>query len=572
MARPTRRTVSRAQRLRNEAGHPPEEELAEAANAEAERLAVEGVLLPVAPPAGGDGGDPPHPLEQEDDDDDEDEMAKLKVSLMLKRLGMSKKAANHMVNEQSIDSIDMLITLDDDEITQLCKSCRKDSSITDDGERSKGIGIAVVAETNFKLANFLIKLWKMTNRPVDLEIITQDTVRQIKDFKQELTSRKDPSPEAAPKLHQDKAFEFFEAFKEYLSEHTGSVSKRPLAYVMRDQTKVTPSAEDPPFGEDNSKYISYYDEIEHRAPIKVVGSVNSIILKPDAHFSQDNVRVYKLLHAALKGTNNLTHIKSYAKKSDGREALIALHKQLLGGQAIQNYAAKAENRLNSLALDGTKRRNWNFDKYVIAHVEQHHILEKLIDHGYKGIDENSKMRLFQQGITDPYYSTVRGAVSAAPKATFDELVEAYRTFAQTDKQNRPQQKQSLNISAVNQQTGNRYREPGGRPTTQSDGYDPNKDYSTFASGVKLNTYYKGQEWNNLTKNQRNYLRSEKAKKKSASKENKRHNSHISQLETMNATISDLKSTIASLVNDKANPAEDDVGSSTSPKRTKVVRK
>ena len=40
------------------------------------------------------------------------------------------------------------------------------------------------------------------------------------------------------------------------------------------------------------------------------------------------------------------------------------------------------------------------------------------------------------------------------------------------------------------------------------------------------SYYKGDEWNNLTRNQRNYLRSEKAKKKTAGKENKRKGTHL----------------------------------------------
>ena len=41
---------------------------------------------------------------------------------------------------------------------------------------------------------------------IELESITQEMVRGIEDFKQELTSREDSKPEEAPKLHQDKAF------------------------------------------------------------------------------------------------------------------------------------------------------------------------------------------------------------------------------------------------------------------------------------------------------------------------------------------------------------------------------
>ena len=134
----------------------------------------------------------------------EDGVEATKVASMLVRLGMSKDPANYMVNEQSINNIDILTTLDDKEIEQLCKTCRKDPNGT-----SKGIPLGIVIEANFKLAIFMIKLWKMG--------------REIKDFKEELTSREDPKPEEAPPFQQDKAFEFFELFRDFLAEHTGSI-------------------------------------------------------------------------------------------------------------------------------------------------------------------------------------------------------------------------------------------------------------------------------------------------------------------------------------------------------------
>ena len=33
-----------------------------------------------------------------------------------------------------------------------------------------------------------------------------------------------------------------------------------------------------------------------------------------------------------------------------------------------------------MTLDLGKRRNWNFNKYALAHKEQHDIIEKLMDH------------------------------------------------------------------------------------------------------------------------------------------------------------------------------------------------
>ena len=567
-----RKTQSRAQRLREEqaaaqrGNDVPAGDIELAAEAAREAEEVARLELENSNQENDDGLNDPI---DEEEIPPNDGVEATKVASMFKRLGMSKDAANYMVNDQSLNNIEVLTTIDDKEIALLCKSCRKDA--TSEGGR-KGIPVAVLHETNFELAVFRIKLWKMTSRPIDLDKINGAMVREIKDFKETLTSRKDPKQDEAPTFHQDKAFEFFELFRDYLAEHTGSVSKRPLAYVIREKTKVVQDG-DPPFGKVGSTYISHNDEIEHRAPIKVIGEGSSILFKPDPHFTQDNVKVYKLLHSILKETSTLAHIKKYSKKSDGREAVKALRKQLLGAQAIANYVSKAENRLQSLVLDGTKKKNWNFGKYVTAHMEQHHTLEKLKAHGYGGIDELSKMRHFQKGITDPYYNSVRAAIAANPRDTFSDLVEAYRTFSQSEQVNRPTESRRLNISALSQQTGNRSRGNGNRPTTQSDNYDPSKDYSSHSNGVKLNVYYKGDDWNNLTANQRNYLRSEKAKKKAAGKENKRKGAHLAivraeeaAMAEMSTKIQQLETMIASIKNDASSG-----DSEPKSKRTKIVR-
>ena len=90
---------------------------------------------------------------------------------------------------------------------------------------------------------------------------------------------------------------------------------------MRKLTKVAASKDDPSFEEVDSNYISYYNKIENQAPIKTVGANCSVVLKLDTHYSQGNMKVYKLLHAALMGTNNLTHIKEFSKKGDRQETI-----------------------------------------------------------------------------------------------------------------------------------------------------------------------------------------------------------------------------------------------------------
>ena len=70
--------------------------------------------------------------------------------------------------------------------------------------------------------------------------------------------------------------------------------------------------------------------------------------------------------------------------------------------------------------DGKSRKNWSFSKYVLAHKEQHILLDKLKDFGsYPGLDEGSKRRYFLQGITDESLHTVKASIAGAGQKTFD---------------------------------------------------------------------------------------------------------------------------------------------------------
>ena len=485
-------------------------------------------------------------------------MESLQMKDMMKALGLSDEAAEYMVIEQAINSKEMLINLDDDEISQLCKVCRKHqktttvttnvtatpnvaagaatrgrtaaAAATTGGNNNPtaqqtstidtGIAIAIIHETNLKLAKFYMRLMKMTSRKIVYAEITSNSVRAIKDFKTEIDNRKDPELETAPKITSDKLFDFFELFKEYLNEFTGQVSKRPLGYVVRKSVNVKNEADEPPFGQIDSHFMSRYHEIEMRAPIKttMVGpnAVNAIQVQTDPHFVQDNIKVWKLLYGLLKDSYYLTYIKKYQKTQDGREAFFTLHEQLLGNSALDNHASKAENKISNLTLDGQKRKGWNFEKYVTAHMEQHQILEKLKNFGHSGIDENSKVRLFIKGITDPALGACAAAISANNKKTFDGVVGTYRTFIETQKSRAPQTKRVLNISSTNTQSGNR-RIPANRlaalrakTSAEADRFDPRKDYSEF----KLdNRYYSIDQWIKLTKGQRNYLRANSNRKR-----------------------------------------------------------
>ena len=121
--------------------------------------------------------------------------------------------------------------------------------------------------------------------------------------------------------------------------------------------------------------------------------------------------------------------KAFVRSQDGRCAYQTLHTQLLGEEAISTQCAKVENKLAGITLEAGKHRNWNFDKYVITHKKQNTTFDKLLmDHGYKGIEESSKVCLFMQGIKDPTLTPMKSAFFTQQNLTFDSAVTGFHAF------------------------------------------------------------------------------------------------------------------------------------------------
>ena len=459
----------------------------------------------------------PEPLEPEHNNPNAQAANSLKMHALFLALGLKVRAAQYFVEDQDIDTLEKLALLDDEDIKNLCYNARKTGGVPKADGTARGTQLAVIHERHFKLASFYVKYLQMTGRPLAFESVTVEAVESIMAFRKEIKNSENPDIEEAPKLVHDKLFQFFDAFKEYLNECIGTVSGRPLAYVVRKHMNILPSNIDPAYGKPGSTYNSYVHEIENRAPILMTnpdGTLQEGAARTH-HYLHDNAQVWKILYAILKGTTYVTYIKQYLKKQDGRSAYEALYSKLLGSQAISNYASMAENKLDTMTLSGN-RKNWNLDKYTLAHIEQHNILTKLKEHGHTGIDENSKKRKYIRGIVDPALSAVAASLAVNEPATFDEMVMAFKTFKQSEKEN--VRKQPLHVASMSSTTGNRVSNKKKRPTEDGDGFDPNKDYTKFKVAKR---YYKPDEWNALTKGQRNYLRTLRTtrKKKGTSNHN-----------------------------------------------------
>ena len=425
-------------------------------------------------------------------------MAAVIIRTTLVRLGISVNAARFIVDEQGIDDEASLLDLTGDEIEAICKVCRKPHVVIHGVPHDNGVPISFKHQTAFKVLLFLVKFKHMSSRELDLPGINRGSLVPMKSFREEILATKDPDTDKAPKLEASKIFEFFTDFRDYLHDHLGTISKRPLSYVIRTNTEVLESGEDIGYGNPDSKYNSYLHEIEHRAPIQsIVQGRNT--------YDPDYVREVTLGNCER---NELCNACEGLCKQDGRSAYHKLYTTLLGPQAIDNHASKAENKLQTLAFDGTRRKNWDFDKYVQAHKEQHILLESLADHGYYGINERSKVRHFLKGITDTGLLPVKSMLSCLKTTTnFDEVVESFRNFIETNKT--VQKNNQVAISEVG--ASNKRAQNGAK----DDQYVVGTDYSRHAVEVR---YYKRNEWRNLTPGNRNYIRKHKRKKALATNE------------------------------------------------------
>ena len=92
-------------------------------------------------------------------------------------------------------------------------------------------------------------------------------------------------------------------------------------------------------------------------------------------------------------------------------------------------SSRAEAKLKDTSYSGEKRR-WNFEKYVKTHVDQHAILTGLVEHGYSGIDDRSKVRHLMAGIKTKVLDPVKTQImaSAALRNDFDACVNLYKDF------------------------------------------------------------------------------------------------------------------------------------------------
>jgi hypothetical protein len=171
----------------------------------------------------------------------------------------------------------------------------------------------------------------------------------------------------------------------------------PLVYVIRILLIPEDEDDDPHFGEEDTKYISADMETTTCAPILSDNADYDLEYEDlKAHgpfvpsFLTDIKKVWSILLACFCVSSAWQHAKKFAAQQNGRQAWCTLHNHFFGGDKVNTMCSDILLTLKNLHYSGD-RKNFNFDKYCTAHVEQHNRHAALAKYGVTPLEETMKI-------------------------------------------------------------------------------------------------------------------------------------------------------------------------------------
>jgi hypothetical protein len=362
---------------------------------------------------------------------------------MFKRvLLFSQGAAEALYNNQMITTLDELQDLTANIIKELCHAIMKT------GGDVPGHQISNLSMTCLKL--FAFWAWHMleTLRGVDTwtNMIWDDikTLTNQKTLEDSLLDTKQPKTPARI-LSLQLAAKAFTNMLILLGKMHG-IAGHPLNYVPHSNLKgpnnadIDNETEDPPpFGQPGSSYFLIDNKHCRWAPIlhsdlthlQLATCLEMLesdgIFEPS--FLADMVTVYNFLHACWEKSSWWSHVKKFSKTKNGGQVYRTLHALLLGGQRVVSTGSTSVTKLQSFKYEGD-HENFNFDKYVNLHVEQHNQHADLQEYGVAPLAKNLKTLWVQDGIKDPSLNAVKALINAnqAIFTDFDSVKDAYVEF------------------------------------------------------------------------------------------------------------------------------------------------
>jgi hypothetical protein len=157
----------------------------------------------------------------------------------------------------------------------------------------------------------------------------------------------------------------------------------PLAYVVRTDVHVVPSAQDP-----TTNYPTIQEEM--------------VAWMPHTHIAylEDNTQVWEIIRDSLHETEAFNWIKRSERQRDGCSAYEALTTHYLGASKKEKLCNQADSRLLKTFYGG-ERNKFDWSKFVSVHKRCHNDLEAT----GPPLSEDDKVRRLLNGIQTPKLDT-----------------------------------------------------------------------------------------------------------------------------------------------------------------------
>ncbi len=272
------------------------------------------------------------------------------------RIGFTDAAAQALVKEQGIDTLEEIRLLTDSEIKSLCKVIRRPGGTIPPpagagrfaaNVPNPGVPVNQRAEGHLKLLAFYLRHQARVSRVVHVPDITLESIRIVRELREfESTYRK---PDDLPSINAKDWPKTMEAIDEYLRSVLGE-RQIPLAYVVRKDESVP---------EIDEIYPTIQDEMIARAPHF---STNALGVRvPDPIFLANREKVWDTISRITREHSSWTYVKPAQRTRDGRMAYNGLYLHYLGPNNLDNMATMAEDKLKNTVYNGEQRR-WDFEK------------------------------------------------------------------------------------------------------------------------------------------------------------------------------------------------------------------
>ncbi len=189
-----------------------------------------------------------------------------------------------------------------------------------------------------------------------------------------------------------------------------------------------------------SHYNSHDHEMITRCPIVDDNSTAPSFGDSEANgpfvptFLIDSKKVWAILHALFSTSGVLQHVKKFTTTQDGHQVYRTLHSHFFGADKVNTMVNNILLSLKSKIYQGNCK-NWNFDKYCLAHVAEHNRHSSLHDYGVAPLEESMKIHYFEEGIKDPTLDAARSAilVNHLQFPDFDSVMQLYMTSKRSQK-------------------------------------------------------------------------------------------------------------------------------------------